>query len=502
MGVVKLTDHKANAVILARVSSKSQEDEGYSLDSQLKLLTGYCEAKDLRVVRVFKIAETASKEQSRKVFHEMLAYISTNHIFHLTVEKTDRFTRNFRDAVAIDDWLEADPERRLHAVKENLLLHKEAKSDVKFMWNIHLSVAKKYSDNLREEAMKGWAEKLAQGWLPGVPPPGYVTITQNGKRIHVPNPETRTFIVQAFKLYLDPSQSCASLAREMAIMGIRTRKGRPYAKSKVQAMLLNQFYIGVNHHNGKDYPGVQETFISRELFDKVQQKLHRRRPTVLKKHNPVFKNIIQCAVCGGLVTWQLQKGRYYGACQRKGNACKGRKLLREDTVEEMVVGQLQQLVCPAPEIIDWVAAEMREEHKDSVENRDRMLASIESQIGRLQRMDSDLYDDKLAGDIAKEKYDVKHAEFTQQLAELEDKRGRIDATVTQGLEQRLVIMQLAQKAAQIYQNRTPEQKRLIITKLFASVTANNGIVSVKLTNFSRAIAKNVLKTTNLLGGQL
>lgn len=158
------------AVILARVSSKAQEDEGYSLDSQLKLLQGYCHQRELEVVKIFKIAETASKEQSRKVFHELLLHLSTHKIFHLAVEKTDRLTRNFRDAVAIDDWLEQDPRRRLHAVKENLLLHKEARSDVKFMWNIHLSVAKKYSDNLREEAMKGWAEKLAQGWLPSQPP--------------------------------------------------------------------------------------------------------------------------------------------------------------------------------------------------------------------------------------------------------------------------------------------------------------------------------------------
>jgi len=160
---------QSTAVILARVSSKSQEDEGYSLDSQLKLLTSYFQNKNLTVVKVFKITETASKQQSRKVFHELLDFIDKNNVYHLGVEKTDRLTRNYRDAIAIDDWLNQDDKRMLHAVKENLLLHKEAKSDVKFMWNIYLAVAKKYTDNLREEAMKGWAEKLAQGWLPATP---------------------------------------------------------------------------------------------------------------------------------------------------------------------------------------------------------------------------------------------------------------------------------------------------------------------------------------------
>ena len=83
------------AVILARVSSKAQEDEGYSLDSQMKLLTSYCEEKRLVVVRTFKLAETASKDQCRKVFNELLRYLHDEQVYHLAVEKTDRLTCNF-----------------------------------------------------------------------------------------------------------------------------------------------------------------------------------------------------------------------------------------------------------------------------------------------------------------------------------------------------------------------------------------------------------------------
>lgn len=260
-------DQQANAVILARVSSKAQEDEGYSLDSQVKLLEGYCQNKNLNVVKVFKIAETASKEQSRKVFHELLDFLVKNNVYHLAVEKTDRLTRNLRDAVAIDDWLQQDKDRMLHAVKENLLLHKEAKSDVKFMWNIHLAVANKYTNNLREEAMKGWAEKLAQGWLPAPPPVGYVTIVKDGKRIHVPDKKTRDRVCKVFELYLNPNHSLASITKEMALMGLCTRKGRPFAKSHVEKMLQNPFYIGINRFNGKDYPGAQEPIISKTPSD-------------------------------------------------------------------------------------------------------------------------------------------------------------------------------------------------------------------------------------------
>jgi hypothetical protein len=81
--------------------------------------------------------------------------------------------------------------------------------------------------------------------------------------------------------------------------------------------------------------------------------------------------------------------------------------------------ELEKLVCPSPEIIDWVANSMREEQKENIDSRDLILKSINTQIDRLDRMDNDLYDDKLAGDIGKEKYDQKHAHFMAQKAAME-----------------------------------------------------------------------------------
>ena len=81
-------------------------------------------------------------------------------------------------------------------------------------------------------------------------------------------------------------------------MGIATRKGLTYYKSQVQRILSNPFYIGINRFNGKDYPGAQEPIISRELFERVQRKMHAKRPTRYRQHNPVFKNLIDCSNCG------------------------------------------------------------------------------------------------------------------------------------------------------------------------------------------------------------
>ncbi|MBL9089588.1 MAG: recombinase family protein [Planctomycetaceae bacterium] len=55
-------------VALARVSSREQEREGFSLDIQEDALRQYAERNDGEIIRLFRIAETASKKDERKTF--------------------------------------------------------------------------------------------------------------------------------------------------------------------------------------------------------------------------------------------------------------------------------------------------------------------------------------------------------------------------------------------------------------------------------------------------
>src|SRR3989344_2541898 len=206
-----------------RVSSKEQEETGYSLPSQEKLLIEYANRKGFEVAKVFSVAESASGSRQRKIFAEMMEYVEKNNVQILLCEKVDRLTRNLKEAVVANDWIEANEERQIHFVKQNLVIHKNAKSDEKFRWDIEIVLAKKYISNLSEEVKKGQKEKIAQGWLPAKPPLGYTTIGDKGHKIHVIDEDVARHIRKMFEWYATGNYSIARVEKELYEAGLRTR---------------------------------------------------------------------------------------------------------------------------------------------------------------------------------------------------------------------------------------------------------------------------------------
>jgi len=88
---------RRQAVIYARVSSKEQEKEGFSIPAQLKLLKEYAAAQGFCIAQEYVDVETA-KQTGRTAFGEMVGYLKARPAVRvLLVEKTDRLYRNLKD---------------------------------------------------------------------------------------------------------------------------------------------------------------------------------------------------------------------------------------------------------------------------------------------------------------------------------------------------------------------------------------------------------------------
>src|SRR3984957_14224775 len=183
------------AVIYARVSSKEQEKEGFSIPAQLKLLKEYASANGFAVAQEYIDVETA-KQAGRVAFGEMVSYLKAHpSVRVMLVEKTDRLYRNLKDWVTVDE-LDAE----MHFPKEGVVLSRESRSSEKFMHGIKVLMAKNYIDNLSEEARKGMQEKAEQGIWPTKTPLGYRNVAgPDGKRIIACDPDLAPMIAKLFE---------------------------------------------------------------------------------------------------------------------------------------------------------------------------------------------------------------------------------------------------------------------------------------------------------------
>jgi site-specific DNA recombinase len=232
---------RKSAAIYARVSSKEQEREGFSIPAQLKLLHEYAVEHGFHVVKEFIDVETA-KTAGRTQFGEMVKFLQAQKETKIIlVEKTDRLYRNFKDYVTLEDL-----DLVVHLVKEHEVLSKDSRSHTKFIHGIQVLMAKNYIDNLSEETKKGMREKAEQGHYPSFAPLGYRNNLAT-KRIEL-DPEVAPLIRKLFEWYATGNYSLLhvrNMARELIeTEGLALQCAKRLTKGSVEHILKNPLYYG------------------------------------------------------------------------------------------------------------------------------------------------------------------------------------------------------------------------------------------------------------------
>src|SRR3990167_9247042 len=93
------------SLLYVRVSSKEQEKEGFSLDAQEKLGLDYAKRKGFEIVKVWKVSESAWREE-RLSFNQMVEYAKKHpQIQHIIFDVADRMTSNDFDKIKIIDLI-------------------------------------------------------------------------------------------------------------------------------------------------------------------------------------------------------------------------------------------------------------------------------------------------------------------------------------------------------------------------------------------------------------
>jgi DNA invertase Pin-like site-specific DNA recombinase len=439
------------SVLYARVSSKEQEKEGFSIPAQQKLLRQYALDHSISVAYEFTDVETA-KRSGRTGFGEMLTYLRRNPTCRIIlVEKTDRLYRNLRDWVTIDDL-----DVEVHFVKQGSVISADSRSSEKFVRGIQVLMAKNYVDNLSEETRKGMLEKAEQGLWPSFAPLGYL----NADRTILPDPVVAPIIRKLFEWYATAAYSLVEVTKMAKAAGMVFRKsGNPVPKATVHKILHNRIYTGDFDFGGKLYRGTYEPIITRELFRRVQEVLQQRLGRRQKqKHDFAFSGLITCGYCGCSLVGETKKGRYvYYHCTGNKGKCP-KPYVREEFLEAEFTKVVKGLTF-SDEVLAWAKQALEQSQANERQEHEQAIARLQAEQTKLQRRLDAMYDDKLDGVICAETYSRRAAEARAEQARLAE---QIATHQKAGVTYIDNLAELAKRAGDLFEQQPAIEKRKLL----------------------------------------
>jgi site-specific DNA recombinase len=459
-----------SAVLYARVSSKDQEKEGYSIPAQQRLLREYAASHHFTITQEFVDIETA-KATGRQGFTLMLTYLKKHDATCRTilVEKTDRLYRNIKDWVTIDEL-----DLEIHFVKENLVHSHDSRSSEKFLHGIKVLMAKNYIDNLGEEASKGMLEKARSGIWPSYAPLGYQnTVREDGKRIITPDPKLAAVVTRLFALFATGKYSLKTLATKAHEEGLNFRKsGTKIPPNTLHHILRKRIYTGDFDFNGTTYHGTHEPLTDRATWERCQDILDSRKNHPYRTtHDFAFSGLVTCGHCGcRLVGEEKRKKsgrryRYYHCTGYRGRCPE--PYTRDTTLEAEFLIALNTIIIPT-EIADWLTASLQEtttaDERHHEEERDRLQA----EIGRLQDRLDRMYEDKLDGTITQDFYEDKATAWRSEQTRLQENLTRLEQPPD--ARRTLDLLRLSQTAATLFPRQAPSEQRGLLTLLIKTAT--------------------------------
>jgi site-specific DNA recombinase len=171
---------------LARVSSREQEREGFSLEVQEDALKRYATQAGGEIVKFFKIAETASKGDERTTFRELIAYAKKNAfaLDGLLFYKVDRASRNLFDYVELER-LESEYDLPFISVSQPT----ESTPAGRMMRRTLANMASFYTEQQSVDVREGLSRRVQEGWFVGLAPYGYRNIRKDGRGVIEVDPE-------------------------------------------------------------------------------------------------------------------------------------------------------------------------------------------------------------------------------------------------------------------------------------------------------------------------
>lgn len=460
------------AVILARVSTKRQEEEGLSLkDIQLPVLRTYAKDNDFSVAEKDEfVFQESADSKIRKKFDEMIAYVKKNNdILAIITYRVDRITRNFRDAVSLDN-LRNEFGKEIHFVNDRLVINKKSSGRDIQDWDLKVFLAKQTINRLKDDERISRKRKLDNGELPGPAPFGYKNITLDSKKKWIEPHDFNSMIVKKiFQWYASENYSLLEISRKLK-KDHQVIKG----KSMIHFILNNRFYIGFMTNEDKEYSHRYEQIIDKKLFDKAKSIMekrsgsHKRFKYAGKEF--AYRGLLTCHECGCMITPELKKRKLsngnfnyhtYYHCTNFHKVHKKIENIKESTIDKQFADLFDNLKIPEEKLKE-ITASLKQSHQDKNHFFEQEFKYLNSQLERQKNRIKLAYEDRLDGCITRDRYEEIRKESEDKQTEIKEKIADLDEAEKEYYMTTAHLVDLGSRSAVIFSRSKPHEKRALL----------------------------------------
>ena len=395
------------AVAYARFSSDLQREE--SIEAQTRAIQQYCDANGFVLLTVFADRGISGTSDKRPEFQKMISTATKGDVDAVIVHKLDRFARNRYDSAFYKNILKKN-NVKLISVLENL----QDSPESVILESVIEGMNEYYSLNLSREVRKGLQENALECKVTGGPPALGYSVDRNTQK-YIINEYEAEAVRLIFRMYLE-GYSYTEIIDTLNAKGYRTRRGIPFAKNSLYAILRNERYTGVyiyvkdstKNPKGKyvrygEYdpdaviriPGGIPAIISEDDFHRVQAKMKERQHKAAKfsaKQEYLLSGKIYCGECGSPYAGNSRKPRpdhplYISyKCTRRNQRdtkCNNPEINR-DKLEQLVLERLSGVLFN-PDVIPRLVEQYNEYIAEKTGSaRERVLA-LQTELRDVER---------------------------------------------------------------------------------------------------------------------
>lgn len=439
-----------------RVSTKEQQEHGYSIDEQTARLKAYCKAMGWKITKVYTDGGYSGANTNRPALQALITASQSREIEAVVVYKLDRLSRSQKDTLAlIEGFLDNDV--------AFISMTESFDTSTPFgraTVGILSCFAQLERENIKERTAIGKEARAKEGKFHGG---GFAPIGYDYKDGQLIVNEYEAMQIRLLHELYQQGESFRSIEKIMNDRGYTHQHGTWYANN-VKRAILNPLYIGCINYHGETVKGLHEAIIDEKTYNKSLDIYHQHEKRPKHMGQSLLGGMVYCARCGAHYTSQTTRRtagavyRYYSCNSR---CKKNRRLIRDpnctndiwkaEELEELVLGEISKLKA---EDIEPPKAEKKDGRLIAAE-----LKKIDGQITRLV----DLYAVK----------GISFDAIQKKMAELEERKKKLTATeAPRGFEKVLKSFDEAVK------NGSEDQKRAVVRSLVDHIELDGEDVTI------------------------